>query len=90
MDIGYLRLSPIEKDLSAPGDAYERTHGISGCLLYYVGLFKRLLENDPHAAKQEYMAWWNDEEAVFDHLRIWIAGDPRIFNGKEAGELLIG
>jgi hypothetical protein len=85
----YLRLSPIEKDLSAPGDAYERTHGISGGLLYYTGLFKKLLENDPYAARQEYMAWRSSEEAVFDHLRIWIAGEPRICNGKEAGEVLM-
>ena len=86
---GFHHLAPIEPDLSTEGDAYERTHGISTSLLYYVNLFKRLLEKDPHAAKQEYLAWWNDEEKVFDHLRIWIAGEPRIFSGKEAGELLV-
>lgn len=86
---GLHRLSSIEPDLSTAGDAYERTHGISSSLLYYVNLYKRLLETDPHAAKQEYLAWWNDEETVFDHLRIWIAGEPRICSGKEAGEVLI-
>jgi hypothetical protein len=86
---GFLHLSPIAPDPSAKGGAYERTHGISNSLLYYVNLFKRLLEKDLQAAKQEYMAWWNDEEKIFDHLRIWIAGEPSIFSGKEAGELIM-
>ena len=86
---GFHHLSPIEPDPSAGGDAYERTHGISSSLLYYVNLYKRLLEQDPQVAKREYLAWWDDEETVFDHLRIWLAGEPRIFSGKEAGELLM-
>ncbi len=86
---GLHHLSPIEPDKSVKGDAYERNHGISSSLLYYVKLFKRLIEKDPQVAKQEYLAWWNDEETVFDLLRIWIAGEPRILSGKEAGELLI-
>ncbi len=86
---GFHHLSPIEPDLNAEGDAYERTHGISTSLLYYVNLYKRLLEQNPQAAKQEYLALWNEEEKVFDHLRIWIAGEPRIFNGKESCELLL-
>ena len=70
---GFHHLSPIEPDPSAGGDAYERTHGISSSLLYYVNLYKRLLEQDPQVAKREYLAWWDDEETVFDHLRIWLA-----------------
>ncbi len=81
--------SPIEPDKSVKGDSYERTHGISSILLYYVNLFKRLVEKDPQVAKREYLAWLDDEETVFDLLRIWIAGNPRIASGKEAGELLM-
>ena len=81
--------SPIEPDKSVKGDSYERTHGISSILLYYVNLFKRLVEKDPQVAKREYLAWPDDEETVFDLLRIWIVGDPRLFRGKEAGDLLL-
>ncbi len=31
----------------------------------------------------------DDEETVFDLLRIWIAGNQRLFSSKEAGELLL-
>jgi hypothetical protein len=81
--------SPIEPDKSVEGDSYERTHGISSILLYYVSLFKRLVEKDPQVAIREYLAWRDDEETVFDLLRIWIAGNPRIFSRTEAGELLM-
>ncbi len=84
---GLHHLSPIEPDKSVNGDSYERTHGISSILLYYVKLFKRLVESDPQVAKQECLAWRQDEEAVFDLLRIWIAGDPRIFSGKGCGRI---
>ncbi len=88
-EYGLDHLVPIEPDLSAKGNAYERTYGISSLMLYYVDLFKRLLEKNPQGAKQEYLAWWSDDETVFDLLRIWIAGISSIFNGKEAGELLL-
>jgi hypothetical protein len=86
---GLHHLSPIEPDKSVNGDSYERTHGISSILLYYVNLFKRLVEKDPQVAKKEFSAWPDDEETVFELLKIWIAGDSRILSGKEAGELLV-
>jgi len=85
---GLHQYSPIESDTSVKGNSYERTHGLSCILLYYVNLFKRLIAKDPQVAKREYLAWRNDE-AVFDLLRIWIVGDSRAFSGKEAGELLL-
>ncbi len=86
---GLSHYSPIEPDKSVKGDSYERTHGVTNILLYYVNLFKRLVEKDPQVAKRECMAWRDDEETVFGLLRIWIVGDSRLFNGKEAGDLLM-
>jgi hypothetical protein len=39
---GLRQYSPIEPDKSVKGDSYERTHGLSCILLYYVNLLKRL------------------------------------------------
>ena len=85
---GLRQYSPIEPDKSAKGDSYERTHGLSCIVLYYANLFKRLVKKDTQVAKRESLAW-RDDEAIFDLLRIWIVGDPRLFGGKEAGELLL-
>jgi hypothetical protein len=81
-------LCPIEPDPNLEGESFERTYGISPSVLFYVSLMKRLIEKDPQAAKQEYLAWWTEEETVFTRLRIWVSGYQRILSGIEAGRLL--
>ena len=81
-------LCPIEPDPDLEGESSERTYGISPSVLFYVSLMKRLIDKDPQAAKQEYLAWWTDEETVFTRLRIWASGYQRILSGIEAGRLL--
>ena len=78
-------LCPIEPDPDLEGKSSERTYGISPSVLFYVNLLKKLIEKDPRAAKQEYLAWWTDEETIFARLRIWVSGDQRIASGSEAG-----
>ncbi len=77
-------LCPIEPDPELEGESYERTYGISANVLFYVDLLKRIKEKDPRAAKQEYLAWWTDEETIFARLRTWASGDQRIASGSEA------
>ena len=81
-------LCPIEPDPDLEGASSERTYGISPSVLFYVSLMKRLIDKDPQAAKQEYLAWWTAEETVFTRLRIWASGYQRILSGIEAGRLL--
>ena len=89
---GYgLELSiPIERDPGHKGDSLERTLGISAALLFFVGLFRRLIDKDCENARMEALAWPIDDETVFARLRIWVCGDTRIFSGSDAGQILCG
>ena len=78
---GLQLVSPIESDPDLQGIS----SGISGALLFYVGLFKQLIESDSVAAKREGLAWPVDDDTLFAALRIWASGDARIFSGDEAG-----
>ena len=82
------RVCSIELDPELEGESYERTHGISRSLLFYVSFLRKLIEKDPRLAKQEYLAWLTDEETIFARLKIWISGEPRILSGSEAGGLI--
>ena len=82
-------LDPIEPDPELSGTSFGRTHGISGAVLFYVSLFKKLVEKDPRAAKQEYLAWPIDDEAVFARLRIWACEDHRLLSAAEAAEVIL-
>jgi hypothetical protein len=87
---GSHNLCPIEPDPDIEGEFSERAYGISRTVLFYVSLFKTLIDKDPGAAKQEYLAWRIDDETIFARLRIWVCGDPRLLSGVEAGHLLCG
>ena len=81
-------LVPIEPDPDLEGESPKIVLGISVAFLFYVSLFKTLVNKDANAARQEYLAWRVDEETVFARLRIWASGDQRILSGIEAGQLI--
>jgi hypothetical protein len=81
-------LPPIEPDSNLAETVSGRGHGIAGSMLFYVGLFRKLVEKDTKAAKQECLAWRIDDDTVFAALRIWASGDQRIFSSEEAGTIL--
>jgi hypothetical protein len=83
-------LVPIEPDPDLEGKTSGRTHGISGAFLFYVWLFKRLIDKNPKYARQEYLSWRLDDETVFARLRIWTCGDQRVLSAIEAGEVICG
>ncbi len=87
---GLHTLGPIELDPGVNGDTYGRDRGILGAVLFYVDLFKRLIDLDSTGAKQECAAWWMDDDTVFARLRIWVLRDHRIVSGSEAGHLICG
>lgn len=87
---GLSLLDPIEPDPELRGMSSGRALGISGALLFYVSLFKRLAEKDTRAARQEYLAWPIDDDTVFARLRIWTCGDHRVLLGTEAGQAICG
>ncbi len=84
---GLEMLVSVEPDPDRKEESVERTHGISVAVLFYVGLFKKLVDKDVENARLEALAWPTDDDTVFARLRIWACGDHRIFSGSDAGQL---
>ena len=85
---GLSELCPIEPDPDIVGRSITRTYGLSRLYLFFVNLMRRLITKDPAFAKQEFLAWWPEEEKIFARLRIWMSGHQCLFSGKEAGRII--
>jgi len=84
----WLDLCAIEPEEDVQGQRHIRSYGLSGYTLYFVRLFRRLLEVDRDAAKREYRRW-RDTDLIFARLRIWAAGLNDIATGDQyADEIL--
>ena len=66
----------------------ERTHHLSGMIIYFAKLFDQLCKIDPSAAKFEFLSWPRNDDIVFAHLRIWAAGKPEIVADDEFGQFI--
>lgn len=83
-------ICPIEADPDLAGESSERSFGISRTVLFFVALFRRLVEVDARMARAEFIKWHTDENVVFAPLRIWAAGIPGLLTDDEAVSLLLG
>jgi hypothetical protein len=81
-------LCSIEPTPDLEGSSPSRKFGISKYFLYFVYLFKILIDKNPQAAKQEYLSLWVNDETLFARLRIWVAGEQRILTSEEAGKII--
>jgi hypothetical protein len=81
-------LVPIEPDPDLEGGSTGRLFGLAVLFLMYVDLFRRLLEVDINAARQECSTWWVDDETIFARLRIWGCRQARLLSGADAGALI--
>lgn len=71
----YVQVSAIEparNEDEAKEDPHHRMYGLSGYVLRFVDLFKRLAETNAKAAKDEWRAW-RRSDPVFQRLRLWAA-----------------
>ena len=71
-----LNISPIIKDDRPDISNFQRTHGLSGCVVTFASLFDRLLEHDLPRAREEFLAWPSDDDTAFARLRLWASGKP--------------
>lgn len=85
---GLHQVCPIESDLGLEGDPIDRTYGISMLFLFFVNLMRRLIAKNPAAARQEFQAWWAEEQVIFDRLRIWMAGHKELFSANESSRII--
>lgn len=67
----------------------ERTHHLSGMIIYFAKLFDQLCKIDPSAAKFEFLSWPRNDDIVFAHLRIWAAGKKEIVADNEFGQFIL-
>lgn len=81
----------IEPDVREPDegdDSFSRQYNLSGHVLHFVGLYRRLAQLHPEKALQE-LRTWDRESAVFRRLRVWALGNLKIAEASEfAAELL--
>ncbi len=85
---GYV-VSPIEEDPRPDISDYQRTNGLSGCVIAFAALFKRLLAEDRLRAKQEFVAWPLDDDTAFARLRVWASGKHEVATPKECAEIIL-
>lgn len=78
----------IEPDDDAGVSDTSRAYGLSGYVLYFVGLFRKLVNSDVKKARREYRRWRRDDK-VFTRLRVWACGLENLVDGTEfANEIL--
>ena len=70
---GWLNFCAIEPDENLEGQEFDRGYRLSGYVLHFLGIFRRLVEVNKEKAKSEYSIWRNTD-SVFLRLRIWASG----------------
>ena len=66
----------------------ERTHHLSGMVIYFAKLFDQLCKIDLSSAKFEFLSWPRNDDIAFAHLRIWAAGKEEIVADDEFGKFI--
>jgi len=70
-------------------DAFDRAHGLSAYVTYFVKCVERLIKLDTSSAKRELSSWPTRDETVFARLRIWAATQSNLVSAEDAGVLLM-
>jgi hypothetical protein len=83
----YLDLCSIEPQENSDDDEFSRRHGISGYVLHFVALFRRLVAFDPEAAKREFSIWTINDQ-IFVRIKIWAANFKSLTSEKEYADLI--
>ena len=88
----YMDICSIEPDNPRQPDdgdsSFYRTYGVSGMVIYFVNVFKRLIVLAPDVAIAE-MAAWPRQSAIFDRIRIWAFGNLDLIQANEFGRELL-
>jgi hypothetical protein len=73
--VDFCSIEPDEPKGADGGDAsFARSHGLSGHVLLFTKLFKRLAALFPETAKAEFATWPRGSK-IFSRLRIWALGN---------------
>ncbi|NOX95819.1 MAG: hypothetical protein GXP04_12220 [Alphaproteobacteria bacterium] len=89
---GWVDVCAIEPDEPVEGDDNEQFHRhykLSGYVIYFTSLFRRLVQLDAAKAANEYKRW-RSGDVVFARLRFWAAGMPELASGTTYAAELLG
>lgn len=81
--------SPIVPYDGSSDDNYERTHGLTGCVISFSTLFERLVDLDVSVARQEFASWPVDDDTIFSRLRIWASGKAALVSSQAFGQVIM-
>ena len=81
--------SSIVPDDGKKHDHYERTHGLSACIIQFTSLFERLIKLDITKAHQEFATWPVDDDSIFSRLRIWAGGLSELVTAEGFGQIIM-
>jgi len=86
----YIEIASIEPDDDDDGESnFSRHYKLSGHVILFACLLRRLASINPEAARNEIVAWPRTSH-VFERLRIWALGNLDIMSAQAfVGELLI-
>jgi SIR2-like domain len=82
-------IPPIEPDPGLRGESSDRSDGLNRQVLRFAELFRKLHDQDREAARQEFLAWPQNDHPVFGRLRIWAAGLPSLLDPQAAAQILL-
>jgi hypothetical protein len=83
-------ISPIEADERPDISDYQRTHDLSGCVITFASLYKKLVAVDRQRARDEFAAWPSDEDTAFARLRFWASAKPEVATPEEFAQEVLG
>jgi len=80
-------IPPIESDPNLPGESSDRGWGLNPQILRFARLFRTLVQQDKAAALREFGAWPQDDDPIFERMRLWAAGLEDFLDAEKAGEV---
>lgn len=82
------RIDPIH-NVPDPHHEVYCDDGLSRYVRHFVNAMERLTEINPQKAKKECLTWLDLDNDVFLHLSVWISADTRLFDDKEAAQIIL-
>ncbi|WP_175492384.1 SIR2 family protein [Phyllobacterium sp. YR620] len=82
----YLTTSRADDDA---GELNSDTYGITGHIITFQRLMRRLIQLDHNAAISEYSCWPNDDARIFARMRIWAASTTSLLNAEQAANVFL-
>lgn len=81
-----INIPPIEPDPNLPGESSDRAWGLNPRILSFAERFRTLIQQDHAAALREFGAWPQDDDPIFERLRLWAAGIPGFLDATTSGK----